>query len=202
MHLFRLISPCSWEDYMYSICYFLSRSSFRLYFCWLWCVFCVLSQLKQAWMKLLFWRMFQITPNGLTPINALGQTVMRLCLFIKLSSFICPVFLKGLNSPPLVEEKTKHALWRHRQGQNPLLISQQYSQKYPGLLLPGGSLMSLGFLQMRCWCWHRKGTEVEKVIGTHIQTLSVPSFPTFGNAQCVYWHYLCEFTNLDLHKKN
>lgn len=154
----------------------------------LWQVVCGLSQLKQAQLTLLFWQMSQITPKGLTPITALSQTVMGLCLFIKLvSSFTCPIFLKGLNSP-LVEEKNKTNSAKAQAGPEPsahysAIFSEASGPSVPCSIPP----LSLGLLQLRCCCWPQ-GTE--EVIGAHIHALSVPSFPTFGNAPSAIKMYL------------
>lgn len=90
--------------------------------------------------------MFQITPNGLTPINALSQTVMRLCLFIKLSSFICPVFLKGLDSPPLVEEKNKTYSAEAQTGTEPSAYYSTIFSKVSGPFVPWSILHVIGIL--------------------------------------------------------
>ena len=84
----------------------------------------MLSQLKLslAEMFFFFWLMFQITPHGLTPINYIKpdyKEVIYMCVhtythththththihYVGEQFYL--LFIKGLNSPPLVKEKT------------------------------------------------------------------------------------------------
>lgn len=127
--------------------------------------------------------MFQITPNGLTPINSIKPKHNEV-MFIYLvgEQFYLLVFIKRFNSPLLVQEKTKHILLRHRQEQslcplsNKILKSSQafHSPEHPSAVAGTLTAGVLALATERELRWRRPQVHIFKLSLSHpSQTLAI-----------------------------